>query len=146
MACCPTSCHCRGKRSTRPRRWYAAVARMGRPRCSIRKRELIGERAWSALFQQTPLPSGGRLFSIDRIATAYSNAKLPTTVRAWDLAATGETGRNDPDWTVGIKLSRDSNGRYLIHDVVRFRGTPHQVEELIVTTAQKDGAKVRGHS
>ena len=27
----------------------------------MRKRELIGERAWSALFQQTPLPSGGRL-------------------------------------------------------------------------------------
>jgi predicted phage terminase large subunit-like protein len=108
----------------------------------IRKRELIGERAWSALFQQTPLPSGGRLFSIDRIATVYAEREVGTTVRAWDLAATGESGRNNPDWTVGIKLSRDSNGRYLIHDVVRSRGTPHHVEELIVTTAQKDGGKV----
>ncbi len=107
-----------------------------------RKRELIGERAWSAVFQQTPLPSGGRLFSVDRIATASAEREAGTTVRAWDLAATGETGRNDPDWTVGIKLSRDSNGRYLILDVVRSRGTPHHVEELIVTTAQKDGAKV----
>jgi predicted phage terminase large subunit-like protein len=108
----------------------------------IRKRELIGERAWSALFQQTPLPSGGRLFSIDRIATGHTGHEVEPTVRAWDLAATVETGRNNPDWTVGIKLSRDSNGRYLIHDVVRSRGTPHQVEQLIVTTAQKDGTKV----
>ncbi len=107
-----------------------------------RKRELIGERAWSALFQQTPLPSGGRLFSIDRIATVRVEGEADTTVRAWDLAATDETGRNDPDWTVGIKLSRDGNGRYLIHDVVRFRGTPHHVEELILRTAQKDGTKV----
>ncbi len=107
-----------------------------------RKRELIGERAWSALFQQTPLPSGGRLFSIDRIATAFSEREGGAVVRAWDLASTVQTGRNDPDWTVGVKLSRDPNGRYLIHDVVRSQGTPHHVEELIVRTAQKDGTNV----
>ena len=107
-----------------------------------RKRELIGERAWSALFQQMPLPSGGRLFSIDRIAVVPAGEDAEATVRAWDLAATGNTGRNDPDWTVGIKLSRDNTGRYLILDVARIRGTPHQVEELIVSTAHKDGTKV----
>jgi predicted phage terminase large subunit-like protein len=108
----------------------------------MRKRELIGERAWSALFQQTPLPYVGRLFSIERITVVHSEHEVEATVRAWDLAATGETGRNDPDWTVGIKLSRDRQGRYLIHDVARIRGTPHQVEELIVSTARKDGARV----
>jgi predicted phage terminase large subunit-like protein len=107
-----------------------------------RKRELIGERAWSALFQQMPLPSGGRLFSIDRITVVQPERNAEATVRAWDLAATGNTGRNDPDWTVGIKLSRDNTGRYLILDVARIRGTPHQVEELIVSTAHKDGTKV----
>ncbi|MEA2727474.1 MAG: hypothetical protein QOD93_6290 [Acetobacteraceae bacterium] len=107
-----------------------------------RKRELMGERAWSALFQQSPLPSGGRLFSVDRITVVPPERDAEATVRAWDLAATGLTGRNDPDWTVGIKLSRDKGGRYLISDVVRIRGTPHQVEELIVNTAQKDGTKV----
>jgi predicted phage terminase large subunit-like protein len=108
----------------------------------MRKRELIGERAWSALFQQTPLPYVGRLFSIERITVVHSEHEVEATVRAWDLAATGETGRNDPDWTVGIKLSRDRQGRYVIHDVARIRGTPHQVEELIVSTARKDGARV----
>jgi predicted phage terminase large subunit-like protein len=109
----------------------------------LRKRELVGERAWSALFQQNPLPSGGRLFSADRVAVAHPEHDIEAVVvRAWDLAATGSTGRNDPDWTVGVKLSRDKNGRYLILDVVRIRGTPGQVEELIVNTAQKDGPKV----
>jgi predicted phage terminase large subunit-like protein len=107
----------------------------------MRKRELIGERAWSALFQQNPLPSGGRLFSTERIAVVPPEHDAEATVRAWDLAATGDTGRNDPDWTVGIKLSRQKTGRYLILDVVRIRGTPNQVEELIMNTAQKDGTK-----
>jgi predicted phage terminase large subunit-like protein len=43
---------------------------------------------------------------------------------------------------VGIKLSLDRTGRYLVLDVVRIRGTPHQVEDLIINTAQKDGSKV----
>jgi predicted phage terminase large subunit-like protein len=107
-----------------------------------RKRQIIGERAWSALFQQTPLPSGGRLFPIDRIAVVQPERDSDTTVRAWDLAATGTTGHNDPDWTVGVKLSRQTTGRYLVLDVVRIRGTPHQVEDLIVNTAQKDGTRV----
>jgi predicted phage terminase large subunit-like protein len=108
----------------------------------LRKRELIGERAWSALFQQTPLPSGGRLFSVDRITVAQPIPETGTTVRAWDLAATCITGRNDPDWTVGIKFSRDDTGRYHVLDVARIRGTPHQVEALILSTARSDGSKV----
>ena len=108
-----------------------------------RKRALIGERAWSALFQQNPLPSGGRLFSPDRITLAPLDNDLAATVRGWDLAATGDSGRNDPDWTVGIKVSRQRNGRYLISDVVRIRGTPHQVEELIVNTRSEGRQKSR---
>ena len=107
-----------------------------------RKRELIGERAWSALFQQTPLPAGGRLFSVEHIAIVEPGNAMDNLVRAWDLAATNINGRNDPDWTVGVKLWRDETGRFRIIDVARIRGTPHQVEELIVTTAQKDGSRV----
>ena len=111
-------------------------------RALMRKRDLLGERAWSALFQQNPLPSGGRLFDVDRISICQEAGNYDSTVRAWDLAATGNSGRNDPDWTVGVKLARESSGRYLILDVARVRGTPHQVEELMVETAQKDGKKV----
>ena len=107
-----------------------------------RKRSLIGERAWSALFQQRPLPDGGRLFSVERIAIIDVANAAEAIIRAWDLAATGSTGQNNPDWTVGIKLSRDGAGRYLVLDVARIQGTPRQVEELIVSTAQRDGTKV----
>ena len=110
----------------------------------VRKRELVGERVWSALYQQNPLPSGGRLFSIAKIAIVerFDPSQLSLTVRAWDLAATGESGQNDPDYTVGVKLARDDIGRHFILDVVRLRGSPHQVEGLIVQTAHQDGSKV----
>ena len=59
-------------------------------RALMRKRDLIGERAWSALFQQTPLPAGDALFSTDRIAVAQLQSEDEATVRGWDLAATAE--------------------------------------------------------
>jgi predicted phage terminase large subunit-like protein len=90
------------------------------------------------------LPSTGQLFSIDRLAIGHPKGpdSVDTVVRAWDLAATGNIGHNDPDWTAGVKMQRNLDGRYVILDVVRLQGTPHQVEELIVNTAHKDGSKV----
>ena len=61
-------------------------------------------------------------------------------VRYWDRAATLPTVANkDPDWTVGLKACLSEDLRTIIVDVKRFRGTPHMVEELILTTAQEDG-------
>jgi predicted phage terminase large subunit-like protein len=108
----------------------------------LRKREMIGERAWSALFQQLPQPSDGRVFLCERIGVINDAPDGEVTVRAWDLASTQDTGRNDPDWTVGVKMSRDVSGRYVVLHVARIRGTPHQVEHLIVTTAREDGKAV----
>ena len=48
-------------------------------------------------------------------------------VRYWDLAATEKTELNDPDWTVGIKLGRDSSGGYYLLDLVRARANPGDV-------------------
>jgi predicted phage terminase large subunit-like protein len=64
-------------------------------------------------------------------------------VRAWDLAATRELGTRDPDWTVGAKLTRTSEGRFVVEDVVRLRGSPDEVEAAIVATASRDGAGVQ---
>ncbi len=110
----------------------------------LRKRELMGERAWSALFQQEPYPSSARLFPMDRLALIEHQPTNGVTamVRAWDLAATGANGRNDPDWTVGLKLAVQTDGRFVVLDVLRIQGTPRQVEDLIVNTARSDGTKV----
>jgi predicted phage terminase large subunit-like protein len=63
-------------------------------------------------------------------------------VRYWDLAATEKTERNDPDWTVGIKLGRDRSGGYYLLDLVRARANPGDVEQLLRNTAQQDGNRV----
>jgi len=62
-------------------------------------------------------------------------------VRYWDLAATEKTELNDPDWTVGIKLGRDTSGRYYLLDLVRARANPGDVERLLRNTAEQE---VRG--
>lgn len=109
-----------------------------------RKRKTIGERAWLALFQQSPRPATGGVFKVGAmpildVPPDESDARV---VRAWDLAATVATGTNDPDWTVGAKMHRDKNNRFTVVDVVRMRGTPRQIEDTIVATAQLDGPSV----
>ena len=106
-----------------------------------RKRSLLGERAFSALFQQDPRPRTGRLFLPARI-TIVDDPVTTQAVRAWDLAATAQTAGRDPDYTVGLKLARDTAGGFVVLDIVRLRGGPHEVEDAILSTAAADGAGV----
>jgi predicted phage terminase large subunit-like protein len=110
----------------------------------FQKREVIGERAWSALFQQSPRPQTGGLFTVDSLLLLDTPPELGLSrpVRAWDLAATSKADDNDPDWTVGLKLFRDPTGRFVVLDVVRLRGSAWQVECALVDTARRDGANV----
>lgn len=108
----------------------------------MRKRDVMGDRAWSALYQQRPLPSGGALFAARRLEYCDICPACARYVRAWDLAATVAEGGRDPDWTVGLKLGLTDTGRYVIVDIVRFRGGPHDVAETIRATAERDGTGV----
>ncbi|HET6183233.1 MAG TPA: phage terminase large subunit [Acetobacteraceae bacterium] len=108
-----------------------------------RKRLEVGERVWTALYQQSPRPAQGQLFKPGRISVIESStSELSRIVRAWDLAATVPDGSNDPDWTVGVKLARDDAGRFIILDVVRLRGGPLEVETAIKQAASLDGRAV----
>jgi predicted phage terminase large subunit-like protein len=62
-------------------------------------------------------------------------------VRSWDLAASipSETNPN-PDWTAGVKMSRDKYGIYYIEDVQRFRKLTDGVLKEVIDTAHDDGA------
>jgi predicted phage terminase large subunit-like protein len=62
-------------------------------------------------------------------------------VRRWDLAATEPEKGRDPDWTVGLRLSRTSDGLFYVEDVTRFRESPHKVEVALRATAQLDGQR-----
>ena len=60
-------------------------------------------------------------------------------VRYWDRAATEPSNKNpNPDWTVGFKLRKLAD-RFVILDIVRFRGRPNRVEKSIRNTASRDG-------
>jgi len=64
-------------------------------------------------------------------------------VRYWDRAATEPSESNlDPDWTAGVLVGATPDGRYVIGDVVRLRGTPRKVEDAILKTASQDGRNV----
>jgi predicted phage terminase large subunit-like protein len=109
-----------------------------------RKRAIVGERAWSALFQQDPRPDAGNMFRVERIAVLAALSVPPgsRTIRAWDLAATAEREGGDPDWTAGVKLSLDDAGRVAVLDVVRLRGDAAEVGATIARTASRDGREV----
>jgi predicted phage terminase large subunit-like protein len=73
-----------------------------------------------------------------------------TTVRYWDKAATEpevkrlrRTKTTDPDWTVGLKMSRTARGMYVVEHVIRFRKNPPETETLMRQTAELDGKRVR---
>lgn len=76
----------------------------------------------------------------------YPPAKEATkkTVRCWDLAFTlpNESSSKNPDYTAGVRMSKDRDGCYTVQDVVRFRERPNFVEQTIINTAKMDGPSV----
>ncbi len=60
-------------------------------------------------------------------------------VRSWDLAASEPSESNrDPDWSAGVKLSRDKYGVYYIEDSTRFRKSIDNVIRSIIDVAYED--------
>lgn len=102
----------------------------------------VGEREWASLYQQRPRPNEGSLFRPGFITALETAPAVKTQVRAWDLAATAETGTRDPDWTVGLLLGKMDDGRFIVLDVVRARGDPADTEALLKATASQDGKGV----
>lgn len=104
----------------------------------------------SGQYQQHPVPREGGLFKVHMLKVeAAAPARMIRYVRAWDLAASVQRGSDDPDWTVGVLIARDTQGFFWILDVIRVRYPSEQVEALIKHTADKDSArygnvKVRG--
>lgn len=111
-----------------------------------RKRIAVGEADWQALYQQRPKPPAGTLFDVDkitRLTTRPREDEVVARVRAWDQAETEQQGSSDPDWTVGVRLARLHDNRYVVEDVRRERLPPHGVMELIKSTAESDGRGIQ---
>lgn len=70
----------------------------------------------------------------------YPPVNAMACVRSWDLAASVCSESNpDPDWTAGVKMSRDKFGVYYIEHVERFRKLTDGVLKSIIEVADMDG-------
>lgn len=98
-----------------------------------------GRHAIDAQLQQRPTARGGGMFREEH--AQYLDALAPgTSVRGWDLAASTRAGAA---YTAGVRLTRAHDGRILVDDVTRLRGSAHEVKEAVRRTAEQDGRGVR---
>ncbi len=102
----------------------------------------LGAYATAGQLQQRPAPREGGLFKLEWFQPVNILPKVARTVRAWDLAATKKMAGNDPDWTVGARMSRTSEGMYVIEGVRRLQGSSLDVERSIVGQAGLDGRTI----
>jgi predicted phage terminase large subunit-like protein len=101
----------------------------------LAKIRMRGEHGWWSLYQQKPFPKGGKMFNRSWFHLVDSAPEGGRVVRGWDLAATHE---GDGAATAGVKI-REVAGKYFIEDVRWLRGSPYEVEKVIVETAAADG-------
>jgi predicted phage terminase large subunit-like protein len=106
-------------------------------------------RPWEffSMQQQEPFNPAGQVFKPENIRLVDGPPVVAAKrVRAWDLAATESKPGRDPDYTVGLKLSRretPEGPRFCIEHVDRMRGTPDKVRETIRNAADRDGNLVK---
>lgn len=85
-------------------------------------------------YMQEPSPRAGGMFKPGMIEIVDALPAGLRFTRGWDLAASKDAG----DWTVGGKLAIKDGITY-IADVVRERGSPDEIEALVVNTSNADG-------
>lgn len=86
-------------------------------------------------------PMGSGYFQREWCEIVPQAPRSAVRVRSWDLASTVPSDVNpDPDWTAGVKMSKDKDGFYYVEDVNRFRDRPAGVEAEIMNTATFDGS------
>jgi len=107
----------------------------------LRVKEVMAGReglaSFEALYQQNPTPKEGSFFEVGKLQIVESLPieELPVQ-RAWDKAAS-----LSGDYTAGVKLAGpDTNGFFYVADVVRGRWNPFERDQVILRTAQLDGA------
>lgn len=111
----------------------------GMPEAELRLIESrLGPYGSAGQLQQRPSPRTGGMFARDK--WKYLDAIPPggRWVRGWDLAST--TRKKSP-YTVGVLMGL-VDGRYIVADVVRFRGETFERDDAIKATAVRDGPGV----
>lgn len=102
----------------------------------------LGTFQYAGQIGQNPVPPGGGMFKVDQLQI-IDNMPLPheidSIVRYWDKAGSADTGA----YTVGCKLAKLKNGKFLVIDVRRGQYGSDDRERLIKNTAEADGRGVK---
>ena len=102
---------------------------------------ILGQYGYAGQIGQKPTPPGGGMFKVDHfqmITKMPSYHDVIQTVRYWDKAASDGKGA----FTVGVKMVKMNNGRFIVEDVKRGQWATEQREAIIRQTAEADGRGV----
>jgi predicted phage terminase large subunit-like protein len=105
----------------------------------LKEEKQKGGQYYASQFLQDPVPAEGERFKVNRLKHGSPPDKWQNLVRSWDKAGTAAGGA----FTVGTLLGLDTDGRFWVLDVTRFRHDSFEREQLIRRTAELDGYKVR---
>lgn len=101
----------------------------------------LGQYGYAGQIGQDPTPPGGGMFKVANfhiLNTPPVRNHIVHSIRYWDKAGSQGTGA----YTVGVKMSRLTNGKWLVEDVVRGRWGSNERERIIRQTAEADGSNV----
>lgn len=102
-------------------------------------KDVMGDFAFSALYQGKPIPKDGGLFNVKSINFINEVPEIIRKIRSWDIAASD--GKND--FSASILLGVDKDNNYYVLDCWRGQLGTKERDEKILQTAQIDGTNVK---
>ncbi len=106
---------------------------------TLRRMEKAAPYVFAGQYRQRPAPPEGGVIKPDMLMEVdVVPAGVVEWCRGWDLGASG-----DGDFTVGAKVGRLADGRYVIAGAVREQFETNQRDALILTTARNDGRALK---
>ena len=116
----------------------AALCEERRTQEELLMEQRVNPRMFEALYQCNPTPREGSFFKVTALTYAKEPpAQLVRRVRGWDVGSSP-----DGDYTAGVLLGVDGDGRYWVLDVQRFKATTDERNRRMLETAISDGNEV----
>lgn len=101
----------------------------------LKKKEIVGERVFSSVYQQQPIDTTSDFFNLKRLKFGKpENYEVEESVRAWDIAASDNFTKND--FTAGVKMVKYKDYA-IITDLVHGR-FGNNFNQIMKSTALKD--------
>ncbi|MFW6246753.1 MAG: phage terminase large subunit [bacterium] len=101
----------------------------------------LGQYGFAGQIGQNPAPPGGGMFQVEHLGQTsqiFDSNEYEKIVRYWDKAG---TAKKRAAYSVGVKMIKLRNGKYLIDDVKRGKWNADKREAIIRQTAEIDGPK-----